>query len=133
MKPYLFEDKLLPETFSFPQSYLEFVSQEEIPYFEPWYFLCEFEKNASFWINEIAKQYPTRSLIPFAKNENSDDVVCFDGSDTSGNPKVFYVHTFASSGWEDHGEEENFDVWLEKTKTESAQYKAEMINEDEEE
>lgn len=129
MKPYLFEDKLLPENFSFPQSFLELVSQEEIPYFEPWYLLCKFEKNASFWIDEIVKQYPSRSLIPFAKDESSDDVVCFDGSDTSGNPKVFYVHTFASPRWEDRGEVEGFDAWLEKTKIESAQYKEEMESE----
>lgn len=131
MKPYLFDDKLLPESFYFPQSYLAFVSQEDIPYFEPWSFLCKYEVSAKFWIDEIAKQYPTRSLVPFAKAGSTDDVVCFDGSDTSGNPKVFYVHTFASPGWEDRGDIENFDAWLEKTKFDSSQYKMKMQDEDE--
>lgn len=133
MKPYLFEDNQLPEKFSFPDSYLNLVSQEEIPYLEPWWFISEFKEDADFWFEEIAKQYPTRKLIPFAKAGSSDDIACFDGSDISGNPKVFYVHTFASPGWEDRGYEENFDAWLEKAKAESAQYKAEMINENEEE
>ncbi len=131
MKPYLFDEKLLPENFSFPQSYIEFVSQEDMPYFEPWSFLCKYEKSADFWIGEIAKQYPSRTLVPFAKAGSSDDIACFDGSDTSGNPKVFYVHTFASPGWEDRGDVENFDVWLEKTKAESVQYKAEIMDENE--
>ena len=124
-------DIFFPENFSFPKSFLKLVSQEEIPYFEPWYFLCKFPDNAIFWIDENAKQYPSGKLVPFAKDERSDDVACFDGSDTSGNPKVFYVHTFASPGWEDHGDVESFDVWLEKTKAESIQYKAEMMDENE--
>ncbi len=131
MKPYLFDEKLLAGNFSFPQSYVELVSQENIPYLEPWWFLSEYKEDADFWMDEIAKQYPSRKLVPFAKAGSSDDVACFDGSDTSGNPKVFYVHTFASSGWEDHGDVENFDVWLEKTKAESIEYKAEMIDENE--
>lgn len=119
MKPYLFDEKLLTGNFSFPQSYVELVSQENIPYLEPWWFLSEYKEDADFWMDEIAKQYPSRKLVPFAKAGSSDDVACFDGSDTSGNPKVFYVHTFASPGWEDHGDVESFDVWLEKTKAES--------------
>jgi len=129
MKPYLFDEKLLAGNFSFPQSYVELVSQENIPYLEPWWFLSEYKEDADFWMDEIAKQYPSRKLVPFAKAGSSDDVACFDGSDTSGNPKVFYVHTFASPGWEDHGDVESFDVWLEKTKAESIEYKAEMIDE----
>lgn len=131
MKPYLFDDKLLPQNFSFPQSYIDFVSQEDMPYLEPWSFLCKYEKSAKFWIDEIAKQYPSRKLVPIAKAGSSDDFACFDGSDPSGNPKVFYVHTFASPGWEDHGEIENFDAWLERTKIESTQYKDEMESEEE--
>lgn len=129
MKPYLFDEKLLAGNFSFPQSYVELVSQENIPYLEPWWFLSEYKEDADFWMDEIAKQYPSRKLVPFAKAGSSDDVACFDGSDTSGNPKVFYVHTFASPSWEDHGDVESFDVWLEKTKAESIEYKAEMIDE----
>jgi hypothetical protein len=130
MKPYLYDKAVLPENFSFPQSYIEFVSQDEIPYLEPWWFLSEFEEDANFWLNEIKKQYPSRNLVPFAKYDTADDMVCFDGSDTSGNPKVFYVHTFASPGWEDRGEVENFDVWLEKTRAESAQYKSEIMDDE---
>lgn len=131
MMRYLFERELLPDTFMYPQSYIEFTSQENIPDLEPWWFLCEHEETARFWIEEIAKQYPSRTLIPFAKIEDTDDVACFDGLDTSGNPKVFYVHTFASPGWEDRGAVENFDAWLTKTKVDSAQYKVDMMSESE--
>ena len=29
---------------------------------------------------------------------------------------MFYVHMFASPGWEDRGDMERFDAWLEKAK-----------------
>ncbi|GMR16929.1 MAG: SMI1/KNR4 family protein [Gammaproteobacteria bacterium] len=127
MKHYYFERELLPDNFSFPQTYIEFISHENIPDLEPWWFLCENEEFAKFWMEEIAKQYPSRKLVPFAKIEDTDDVACFDGSDTSGDPKIYYVHTFAAPGWEDRGEVENFATWLEKTEADSAQYKADMV------
>lgn len=129
MMAYLYDKKFLPKKFRFPQSFIDYVSCDPIPYLEPWWFLCKFQKNADFWLNEVKRQYPNRVLIPFAKMEDSDDVACFDGEDKSGNPKVYYVHTFAASGWEDRGYVNNFEEWLKEAEAESELYKLEHNSE----
>lgn len=125
MTHYLYSKEELPEGFKYPLSFLEIVSKKDVLDLDPWWFLYEFEDFAKQWLFEIKKQYPTRKLVPFAKASNTDDIVCFDGSDESGNPKVYFIHTFASPGWEDRGSVYNFDEWLKQAKEESAQYKAE--------
>ena len=103
--------------FQYPKSFLNVVSIKnikDIPYCEPYYFLGKFKDNIEFWDKIIKEQYAKRNLIPFAKDENSDDVFCFDGDDVSGNPKVYIVHTFASPGWEDRGFFDTFDEFYEE-------------------
>ena len=130
MSCYIYSSDELPEGFQFPPTFLEIINQEAILDLDPWWFLCEFEKSAKYWLYEMKNQYPTRQLIPFAKLSYSDDVACFDGSDTSGNPKVYYVHAFASAGWEDRGYTDNFTEWLKIARLESARYKAEQANDE---
>jgi hypothetical protein len=74
----------------------------------------------------LKRQYPARQLVPFALWEGSDDVACFDGGAESGDPVVYYVHAYASPGWEDRGHVRNFAEWLEAAKEESSKYQAEM-------
>lgn len=124
MKYYLYTEKELPENFYFPSSFLDMVKMDQVLDLDPWWFLYEFENVAKQWLSEIKKQYPDRNLVPFAKISYSDDIACFDGDDKSGDPKVYYVHAFASPGWEDRGSVENFDKWLKLAQEESAQYKA---------
>jgi hypothetical protein len=64
-------------------------------------------------LEELRRQYADKSLIPFGKMEDADDSACFDGSGTSGDPRLLYIHAFASAGWEQRGEEANFLAWLE--------------------
>lgn len=124
----LLED-ILPKGFKYPESFLKIVNVKnikDVPYPEPYYFLGEFPDSLRTWDKVIKKQYPKRVLIPFAKDENTDDVFCFDGTDTSGNPKVYQVHTYASEGWEDRGYWDSFDDWYEEIKQISDEYKKEM-------
>ena len=124
----LLEDKI-PKDFKYPQSFLNIINIKnikDIPYPEPYYFLGKFPDHIKWWHKTIKEQYPTRNLIPFAKDEETDDVFCFDGTDTSGNPKVYMVHTFASPGWEDRGYWDNFDDWYEDILENSKEYKKEM-------
>jgi hypothetical protein len=72
------------------------------------------------------KQFPTRTLVPFAKDGGSDDVACFDSADTSGNPKVLCIHSFCSPGWEYRGEASSFAEWLQRTEWEATNVKAEI-------
>ena len=127
MNVYLYAGDEVPDGFEYPESYIEIMSRDFILDIEPWFFICEFKNSALFWMSEIKQLYPTRKLIPFAKVNYSDDIACFDGEDSSGNPKVYYIHAFASSGWEDRGFAENFDEWLEIACLESAHYKEDQL------
>ncbi len=124
----LLED-VLPKDFKYPKSFLDLIDVENIkdlPYPKPYYFLGEFSEHLRAKNKSIKKQYPKRVLVPFAEDEGSDDVFCFDGTDTSGNPKVYQVHTFASEGWEDRGYWDSFDDWYEDIKQISQEFKEEM-------
>ncbi|WP_086631775.1 SMI1/KNR4 family protein [Commensalibacter intestini] len=108
--------KYLPVGFRFSNNFINYIQSNYKDEIYPWYFLIESAKYIDARFYCVQSQYPTRNLIPFAHWNHSDDIVCFDGDDTSGDPKVFFVHTFASPGWEDRGNVENFDVWLEIAK-----------------
>lgn len=121
---YLFEDYPLPSDFKFPQPYLDLVGKG-LPDIDPWWWLAPHKDSAVYWADTLHKQFPLRMLVPFAKHGGSDDVACFDGADTSGNPKVLYIHSFSSPGWEHRGEARSFAEWLQKTEIEVAGFKAE--------
>lgn len=131
MGVYLYTQSELSEGFKYPIAYTEIMNMDVIPDLEPWSFICEFQESSSFWMREIKEKYPDRKLVPFAKVNYSDDIACFDGGDVSGNPKVYYVHAFASAGWEGRGYTDDFDEWLKMARLESARYKAERAEDDE--
>lgn len=131
MNIYLYTKNELPDGFRYPVGYIEIMSMETIPDIEPWSFICEFKESSSFWLREVREKYPSRKLVPFAKVNYSDDIVCFDGADTSGEPKIYYIHAFASAGWEDRGYVDSFDEWLKMVYLESASYKAERAEDQE--
>lgn len=117
--------KYLYSGFSFPETFNNYVSQSELEDIEPWWLFCRASNYVDFWCKKVRELYPERKLIPFANWRYSDDIVCFDGEDTSGNPKVYYVHAFASAGWEDRGYTDNFTEWLKMARIESARNKEE--------
>ncbi|GAB2932755.1 SMI1/KNR4 family protein [Hafnia psychrotolerans] len=117
--------------FSLPESFIDYVSGAELEDIESWWLFCCAQNYVDFWCDKIRKLYPERNLIPFANWRHSDDIVCFDGEDTSGDPKVYYVHAFASAGWEDKGYTDNFEEWLKMARLESARHKAERAEDEE--
>ena len=112
----------ISKDFQFPAGFETEIRQHPLPDYYPWFYLCKFPEDISYWITQAKEQYPDRNIIPFAKYEPTDDVVCFDGDDQSGDPKVHIVHFFASAGWEDFGSYDNFEAWLESAKQDSAEY-----------
>lgn len=123
---YLFERSLLPDLFQFPQAYLQMFQAVELPNLTPWWFLGERKDSALFWLSTLKQQYPSRLLIPFAKRDDlSDTLAAFDGSDFSGSPKAFYIHAFTEPGWEQRGTWNSFDDWLKQAYLDSAKFKAE--------
>lgn len=101
----------LPKGFKYPKSFIEYEKyNKKRVELEP--YIIFGTKSAETFNRVVKEQYPSRVLVPFGKDNNSDDVFCFDGTDTSGNPKVYIVHTYASPGWEDKGYVEDFTAWL---------------------
>lgn len=123
--------KYLPSGFEFGQEFLEIITQDKLPDIDLWWFFCSSDNYIDYWCEEIKKLYPDRLLIPFANWRYSDDIVCFDGSDISGDPKVYYIHAFASPGWEERGSVANFNEWFKLAQEESARYKIERAEENE--
>ena len=112
MKIEIFSSSQLPAGFSYPHAFIYAITSTQSLDLGDWFFISAINKNRLTWLDILKKQYPSRLLIPFAKRSSSDDVACFDGSDTSGNPKVLYIHAFAAQGWENRGEERDFSAWL---------------------
>jgi hypothetical protein len=114
-----------PVDFRFPEYYLTLLDAG-LPEIDPWWWLVEAQAQslslAEFWSKTLREQFPYRNLVPFAKNEGSDDVVCFDGSDTSGDPKIYLIHGFCSPGYELRDEFANFRQWFEFKLQEAIQH-----------
>lgn len=108
---------LVPERFTYPPSFTRF-AKGALPNLTPWRFLCAEEPE--YFVNGLRKRYPSRRLVPFARRDDNDDVACFDAADTSGDPRVLFIHDFADPGWELRGTAENFEHWLRVAVDESA-------------
>ena len=122
---YMLEESLLPSGFRVPDAYVQIMHSAELPDLAPWWFLGERKDSALFWLSTLKQQYPSRLLIPFAKRDDlSDTLAAFDGSDTSGNPKVFHIHAYTEPGWEQRGTWNSFDDWLKQAHLDSAEFKA---------
>ena len=122
---FLFPPESLPPGFQFPASYLQVVNASVLPELMPWWFLAKNERLALFWHGILREQYPDRSLVPFAKWDTSDDLACFDGTDTSGNPAVLLIHTFTTPGWENRGTLPDFGAWMVKAAEDARAFEAE--------
>ena len=122
---YFFPENELPKGFKYPESYIKYMKYDsELKELDP-YILFRRDEGIKLWSKILKEQYPTRNLIPIGKDNNSDDVFCFDGDDTSGDPKVYIVHTFASPGWEDRGYLKNFGEWLKFSQKVKEEYEKE--------
>lgn len=57
----------------------------------------------------LAKRYPERELMPFAKRNDNDDIACFEASRPG---KVEVIHDFASPGFEQRAEYDDLWAWF---------------------
>ena len=129
-RPYLYDSAVLPPGFQYPQSFLDFIAQDDVSNLFPWRFICYDGKEASDgWKEELERLYPTRKLIPFARESGTDDCSCFDAATPSSNPRVYFVHAYASPGWEDRGYADDFSDWLSMAAAEAAGWRQWFQNE----
>ena len=101
------------------------------PDIDPWMWLPELSRSMPFWSKTLRTQFPYRVLVPFAKDQASDDVFCFDGNDASGDPAVLMIHTFTTPGWEYRGEWTSFGDWSLDAQDTHAGWLREMAQESE--
>lgn len=114
---YMFEDVFIPDKFLFPKSYLEFI-QSGFPDLTPWWFIVEEPEKAKMLYQTINEyKQSNKLLIPFAKiDDSTGDIACFDGEDTTGNPKIFFAvgseNSMSNVDWEKRYFVEDFNTWL---------------------
>lgn len=102
----LLQPNELPYGLRYPAAFLRLVDRELL-YFEPW-FILEGDRLRTH-LRGLMERYPTRQLLPFARREDSDDMACWE----AGRPhKVMIVHDYASPGWEQRAELDDFYAWI---------------------
>lgn len=87
---YFIEESAIGKEFSYPDDYVNFVNSccELEP---PWWLLGKrpnFTVRCFKILNEDLRSEKT--LIPFAKSDDSGDIACFDGDDRTGHPKIYF-------------------------------------------
>lgn len=115
---FFLENKIIPNGFKYSDSYVKYVGND-FPDFDPWDFYGD---DLRFAFDGLKDRYPSRIVVPFARRNDNDDIACFDASVPSDDPIVVIIHDFASPGWEDRGELENFDAWVKLAKLESEDF-----------
>ena len=102
----LLEEYERPNNFVYPKAIYKLL-ELNITDFDVWYFMDK--ESVKIRIEGFRERYPERNLIPFARRGDCDDVACFE---IGKGEKVFIVHDFASSGWEQRKIYENVWEWL---------------------
>jgi hypothetical protein len=98
----------LPEGFEYPAEFLRIIDQN-LTDLEPWAILSgEYLRDR---YKGLKDRYKNKTLIPFARRLDNDDLACWDIS-TPG--KVLIIHDFASAGWEQRQQFETFWDWFKK-------------------
>ncbi|MBT2501875.1 hypothetical protein [Curtobacterium sp. ISL-83] len=119
-----------PEGFVYPERFQRVLAQQPLPLIDPFMWTSEHHEQGRNWADIVAAQFPERSLVPFAKHQDTDDVFCFEGTDHSGDPPVLIIHTFTTPGWEYRGQWASFDVWWEEMEAQHAEWLSEQEAED---
>ncbi|MBD2816894.1 hypothetical protein ID850_19725 [Xenorhabdus sp. Flor] len=96
----------VPEWFVYPRQFLRIIEQNLLN-FDPWIIL-DGERLRGHYAG-LKERYPYRDIVPFARREDNDDIMCWDKNKPN---KVVVIHDFASEGYEYVGEFESFWDWL---------------------
>lgn len=96
----------LPSGFEYPREFIRIV-ELGLTDLEPWLIIDG--DQLSDRNRGLRHRYPMRSLVPFARRIDNDDVACWD-VDRDG--RIVIVHDFASPGWEHQAEVGRFYDWL---------------------
>lgn len=89
--------------FKYPDSLGEIIELGLVDY-NRWRIMNEKEIKDRYYA--LRDRYPGRALFPYAKREDNDDIACFE------NGKVQVIHDYASPGWEQVQEFDDFWSWF---------------------
>ncbi|MDE6004103.1 MAG: hypothetical protein K2G88_01800 [Oscillospiraceae bacterium] len=101
-----FDVQKLFNDFKYPNLFLKII-QLGLVDFDCWYLM-----NKTQVYNrrrELLIRYSNRNLIPFARRSDCDNIACFE---VDAGEKVFIIHDFSSSGFEQENEFEDFKSWF---------------------
>lgn len=102
----IFDAGKVYKEFNYPKEFMKIIELNLVDY-DFWYLMSK--EQVEIRINGLKERYPNRELIPFARRDDSDDIACFDIR--RGN-KVQIIHDFASVGFEQRKEYDNFWDWF---------------------
>lgn len=95
-----------PYWLEYPAAFLRIVDQMLVDV-RPWHIMeCE---RVQLQYKGLAERYPSRDLFPFAYRQDNDDVACWAKGTGE---KVFIIHDFASSGYENEGAFDSIWAWF---------------------
>jgi len=106
------------EGFQYPASFLKAIDLNLVNFL--WY-VMDGDQVVSR-IEGLKRRYPARRLIPFARRDDNDDIACFE---IGKGEKVEIIHDFASAGYEQRNEYDDFWKWLEVAVKEMIEYNKE--------
>ncbi len=96
----------LLDGFAYPPEFLKVVRLGLLD-LEPWYVLRG--ERLRELHDGLARRYPTKRWVPFARRQDCDDVACWS---RDGTPRVVVVHDFADPGWEERRNFATFWDWF---------------------
>ena len=103
----ILEARLEMDDFQYPESFVKAIELNLLD-FDLWYIMDE--ERALNRLKGFKERYPNRKLIPFARRDDNDDIACFE---LGKGEKIQIIHDFASSGYEQRKEYNDFWAWLE--------------------
>lgn len=109
-------EKLLPIGFKYPETYVNHVEEVKLHNSKvldlvPWHFYSNSD-DIVFHFKGLKDRYPQRSIVPFVRRWDTDDVACFKADTPSHNPPVIIIHDWAGPGYEGRKEYSDFSEWL---------------------
>ncbi|MBS6005908.1 MAG: hypothetical protein KIB43_03025 [Clostridium baratii] len=110
------EDKLRCYKFKYPNSFLKAIELNLLN-FDLWYIMDE--ERVMDRLKGLKERYPDRKLVPFARRDDNDDIACFE---LDKGESVQIIHDFASIGYEQRNEYNDFWDWLEEAIKEMIEY-----------
>ncbi|NPC93882.1 hypothetical protein HOO54_17080 [Bacillus sp. WMMC1349] len=110
------EERIGFDGFKYPKSFRKAIELNLLD-FDLWYIMDE--ERVLERLKGLKNRYPNRNLIPFARRDDHDDIACFE---IGKGEKVEIIHDFASIGYEQRTEYNDFWAWLVAATREMVEY-----------